>query len=384
MAETENETKPQNDEIGGANRFNILVVLACVLSAGSLIWTTYSLLDFFQVGGIDLTHLTLKELNPVGLSAAATADVAWSLTMVADYRGVRLLAPTRKNEKGERGKFNILPWIGWAEVLFVTFLLVKHGQSMGTGAAAFAGVLPVLTKLSWMMALADLKDPTAPTPEELEVVAERLRLSNVKKAEIKATEKEHEAELEAKRRASEALLEAKRADAEMVKLEKQNEFELKRMELTEENELKAMQHRLRAQLQMDLLRDRQQVQEMQDEFDWGMTIRRRPQTIVGHAVPQALRQTAALGITDGMQDGQDLTSDALGLTSLGLKESEVRQAEMALHYYTVDAQLSGGLTKTAFCKENKINPPRLSEATTAFPPEWFMEHGLATWVTTQA
>lgn len=386
MAETENETKQQNGENGeqGAwRKFSGLVFLACLLSLGSMIWTTYSLLDFYQVGGFDLANTNWRDISVIGLSAAATADIAWSLTILAEYRGVRILVSGWGKERKDK-KYNILPLIGWIEVLFVTFLLIKHGQSMGNGTAAFAGALPILTKLSWMVALADLKDPAALTPDELEEIARDLREARRLKEQSRVAGERHEVELEAKRRADAALLESKRAQGEMKKLEQQTEFELEKMRLTGDTELKAMQYQLKARLNMDLIRSRQQVQELQDEFEFGMAIRRRPQTIVGHAVPQAVRsQASALGITDGVQEGQDPASGLIDLASLGLKGAEVKQAEMALHYYTVDAQLGGIVTKKAFCAEHKINPPRLSEATTNFPPEWFMEHGLATWVTAQ-
>lgn len=387
MAETENETTPQNEAEKQRGKFNVLVFLACLLSAGSLIWTTYSLLDFFQVGGIDLTHMSLREINPVGLSAAGTADIAWSLTMIAEYRGVQILVSGRKGNKSK--KYNLLPWIGWAEVLFVTFLLVKHGHAMGNGAAAFAGVLPILTKLSWTMALADLKDPEAPTDDEKAQIAEKRRRANVKFEEIKATEREHQAELEEKRRENAAKLEDKRAEAERKKLEQQTEFELEEDRLRGENRLKALRARMVAEFQIEGVRNRQEIAALQDEFDWEQGLRRpRPRTIVGQTVPQrSLPQGSALEITDGERPDEGWSSLRDELAALGLPVSEQRKAERAHSYYTVDAQNGGAVTKAAFVKANRsvdptLSAPRLSEATTDYPVEWFVQNGLATWMTT--
>ena len=45
----------------------------------------------------------------MGLAAAGTADISWSLTMVAQYRGNRLML---KKPWGEKEAYDLLPWIG--------------------------------------------------------------------------------------------------------------------------------------------------------------------------------------------------------------------------------------------------------------------------------
>lgn len=379
MDETENKTVPQKDEKTPKRRFTLLGVVASILSIGSMGWTTFSLLDFFQPGGFDLAHIHLKDVNPMGLSAAATADIVWGGTILAAYRGVRIFAPVWK-EKGEKVKrIDILPAIGWIEVLFIAGLLAKHGSTMASHGAAFAAVLPIATKLAWMMALADLKDPDAPTEEDRQRSAAIRRKANVKREMLEATGQLHAAELEAQRRENERLLEDKRAEAERLKLEQQTAFELEQDRLRRENETKSMRRRLETERQIEELEQRNTVEQLRDEHEFSMSLRRRPQTIVGQTVPRSgLSFTAPLGITDGA-DGALEAGDPYS----GLKPGQRKQADLARRWYAVDAQYGGTVTKAAFCQEIEERAPRLSEATTAFPPEWFIERGLADWLVHQ-
>ena len=165
MDMTENSEKVEKVDIveKGPKRFSFLVLMAGLLSIGSLAWTTWSMLDLFQVDA--LTIEKLGGISLIGLSAAVTMDVFWSATMVAEYNGQKLPA-TWKLKKGAPWKFNALPLLGWIEVLFVAGLLGYHGSTVAGGAATFAAVLPVFTKLTWMLALNGLKDPSDLTDEE--------------------------------------------------------------------------------------------------------------------------------------------------------------------------------------------------------------------------
>jgi hypothetical protein len=380
MAETENETVPQKTEkTKKRKRFSLLILLAVILSLGSLVWTTYSLLDFFQDGGINPATFNWKTVSITGLSAAATADIAWSLTMFADYQGVRIVKRFKWREK--QATVNILPIVSWVEVLFVATLLLIHGLNVGGGEAAFAAVLPVLTRFSWMVALADLKDPSDLTDEEKAEIAELERESRRMKARMEATAAKHEAELEEKRRKNAAKLEDRKVENELVLLDNETDFKLKELSMRQENELKALEATLRAELQMKVLETRAQVEEMREEHGWSMGIRRQTQrTIVGHLVPQyGLTQGTTLGIETGSQD--DVTSPSIDLAAQGLTPPQQRQAALALAWYQVDAQYGGALTKKDFVEQNKsqipgLSAPRLSEATGSFPREWFAERGV--------
>lgn len=381
MTETVNETKPEKAKTENRKRFSLLVFLASVLSLGSLIWTTYSLLDFFQDGGIDPATFDWKDVSIVGLSAAATADIGWSLTMAAEYRGTRIMA--RKKWGKKQFEVNILPAIGWIEVLFVAALLFAHGKTVGGGEAAFAAVLPILAKFSWMVALADLKDPSELTIEEKQEIAEMERESRRTKAKLEATAKQHEAEMEQKRRENEAKLEDKKLTNEMMLLDREADFGIKELELRQENRLKALTETLKTELQISHLNNRMQVDLMRDEHDREMSLR-RPRTIPGQVIPQrGLAQSFSMLEIESTRQGQDVEPDFLDLAKLGLTPAEQRRAQMAHDYYTADALHNGTVTKAAFAKANQINPPRVTEATKDFPAEWFVERGLATWMSTQ-
>lgn len=384
MTEMENEAKTETKKKSESRRkpFTPLVFMASLLSIGSLIWTTYSLLDFFQEGGIDPATFDWKNVSIIGLSAAATADIAWSLTMFAEYRGVRIMVRLGRGEKQE--EMNILPLVGWVEVLFVATLLFMHGKSVGDGEAAFAAILPILTKFSWMVALADLKDPSDLTDKEKREIAEMERDARHMRAKLDATARRHEAELEEKRRKREALLEEKRLENELKLADKETSYKLQEMELRQDNSIKALIETLKTELQINTLNNRARVDLMRDEHDREMSLR-SPRTISGQVVPQRglTHSPSTLGIEGGAQQAQDVESVFHDLASMGLSPAEQKRAQTAREYYTADALHNGTVTKTAFAKANHIWPSRVSEATQDYPVEWFVQNGLATWMASQ-
>lgn len=380
MATTENETKPQKTEGGEAEkkRWTPLLLLAIPLSIGSLIWTTYSLLDFFQVGGIDPQNFRFEDLSIVGLSAAATADIGWSATMVAEYREVRLTRARLGFGGKDKDQRNLLPYIGWAEVFLVTVMLAIHGKDMGSGEAVFAAALPILTKLSWMMVISDLKDPAELTEEQKLAIAKEKQDAKMALARSEATAEKHRAELEELRRKNAAKLEETRAEIERQKLEEQGKFELEECKLRGENNNKMLRQRLMSELQMDMLDSRMSVQSMRldREFELGL---RHPQSFIsGEVVRQSPRP--ALAGTEETFDGDDIFAS---LAEHGLEGKELNRARLALKYYIVNANNGYRVTKKAFAEANQIGAPRVTEATTDFQPEWFMERGLATWISAQ-
>lgn len=382
MAETENEKVSkksdvaQNDE---KRKFTLLVAFACFLSLGSLAYSTWSFLDLNKVDAVPIEQL--GNLSLVGLSAAAAMDVFWSATMVAEYRGQRIMWTGWKAQSQPR---NILPLIGWLEAIAVAAMLGYHGHQLGGWTAAFTAILPLVTKFTWTLALSDLRDPTELTFEEKEALAAERREARRLKEKTLANQDRHEAELIAVRREGEKALEKQRLAGELAMEEKRNKFELKKMDLETENDLKALDGRMKAQLRMSLLRSQQEVVAMQDEFAFEQSLRRPPQTIVGHTVPRrSLSGQSTLEITDGTFDQGMDEVETPDLAAHGLTKKEQERAELARGYYAVNAEHGGTVTKAAFAKANQVHPPRVTEVTKEFPIEWFVERNLATWLERQ-
>ncbi|MFD9752651.1 winged helix-turn-helix domain-containing protein [[Kitasatospora] papulosa] len=126
-----------------------LLVPAVILSGASLAWTTWSLVDLLGTG-------------PIGITVAAGADIVWASVIVAEARGLRI--PVKS--------WNVIPVIGWLALLAVAGLLVWHGHRADSLPMAVAGpLLPLGSKVTWLLALADMRDPAALTDEEQAVLA---------------------------------------------------------------------------------------------------------------------------------------------------------------------------------------------------------------------
>lgn len=130
-----------------------LLVPAIILSGASLAWTTWSLVDLLGTG-------------PIGITVAAGADIVWASVIVAEARGLRI--PVKS--------WNVIPVIGWLALLAVAGLLVWHGHRADSLPMAVAGpLLPLGSKVVWLLALADMRDPAALTGEEQAVLARMQR-----------------------------------------------------------------------------------------------------------------------------------------------------------------------------------------------------------------
>lgn len=126
-----------------------LLYPAALLSAASLAWTTWSLVDLLGTGLI-------------GITVAAGADVIWASVILAEARGLR-----------PAGRSWVVPALGWAALAVVAVLLAWHGITEQSAAMAAAGpLLPLGAKIVWALALADMRDPTALTPEEQQQLAD--------------------------------------------------------------------------------------------------------------------------------------------------------------------------------------------------------------------
>ena len=125
-----------------------LLYPATALSAASLAWTTWSLVDLLGTGLI-------------GVTVAAGADIVWGSVILAEARRLR-----------PAGKAWVVPVVGWAALLAVAGLLVWHGIDKSIPAMAVAGpLLPLGAKIVWVLALADMRDPAALTDDERLVLA---------------------------------------------------------------------------------------------------------------------------------------------------------------------------------------------------------------------
>lgn len=373
MDKTENVEKVEITE-DKVKRFSTLVLMASILSIGSLAWSTWSFIDLYKVDA--LTIEKLGNLSLISLCAAATMDVVWSATMVAQYQGQKLVrkVPFRKSE------YDFLPLIGWAEALFVAALLGYHGTKIGGGAAAFAAVLPVFTKLTWTMALNGLKDPSDLTDEEKAQMAAKKRKSKLTRAEAEATAEQHEAEMIKREREHEAILAEQRRQAEIEhekvqaeierrKLEQRAEFELEKAKLEGEAEVKGMRQQLSARIQIETLRTQQTISLERMDAEQELRLRQPlgVQVIQGQAV-------ARPQLAKADDEADDAEGDAV-LAELHLTKAEQRKAMLAARYYAADAA-EGGITKSAFAKALNTGAPRVTEATTAFTLEWFAQNGL--------
>lgn len=127
---------------------SVLVWPATLLSAASLAWTTWSLVDLLGTG-------------PIGLTVAAGADIVWASVIAAEARGLRIA-----NRRWA------VTAIGWAALAAVAGLLVWHGLTAASYAMAAAGpLLPLGAKVVWLLALTDMRDPAALTDDEQAVIA---------------------------------------------------------------------------------------------------------------------------------------------------------------------------------------------------------------------
>lgn len=115
---------------------------AGILAALSLIWSAYAITDLMQSGAF-------------GLSVALAGDIGWTTVLWAEYRGVALA-----------GRRWAAPAAGWLIAIGVGILLVIHGAEASRGQALAGPFVVLVGKIVWAFALASMRDPSAPTPEQ--------------------------------------------------------------------------------------------------------------------------------------------------------------------------------------------------------------------------
>lgn len=120
-----------------------IVYGAALLAALSLAWSGYAITDLMHSG-------------PFGLSVALAGDIGWITVLWAEARGVTIA-----------GRAWVASAAGWVIAIGVAVLLVIHGAEDGGVGQAVAGPFVVLVgKGAWVFALAAMRDPTEPTPEQ--------------------------------------------------------------------------------------------------------------------------------------------------------------------------------------------------------------------------
>lgn len=218
---------------------NPLVIFASVLSAASIIWTTYSIADLFRLHSENPTA-KLTDINNgagwIGFTVAAGADIVWGGIIYAQYKG----KPYRIGSDDK--KFDLVPILGWIAVLAVVGLIGWHGYAQDNTAMMVGGpFLPLGAKIMWMLALNSMKDESRLTDdmeaEINDVIRQGSYTSQMNKAEENAAEAEHERSMAALRRKHEEEMaklnfdaqkerEADRLRAERILAADENYFEI--------------------------------------------------------------------------------------------------------------------------------------------------------------
>jgi hypothetical protein len=123
-----------------------IVYGAAILAVLSLAWSAYSITDLMDSG-------------PYGLTVALAGDIGWITVLWAEAHGVTIANRTWPAVAA-----------GWLIAIGVGVLLAVHGTAADEHATAQAIAGPFVVgvgKLVWLFALAAMKDPTAPEPEQL-------------------------------------------------------------------------------------------------------------------------------------------------------------------------------------------------------------------------
>jgi hypothetical protein len=116
---------------------------AGILALLSLVWSGYAIADLMQSGRF-------------GLSVALAGDIGWITVLWAECKGVTI-----------GGRRWAAAAAGWGIAFGVAVLLVIHGAEAGGRGQAIAGPFVVIVgKIVWAFALAAMRDPVAPTPEQ--------------------------------------------------------------------------------------------------------------------------------------------------------------------------------------------------------------------------
>jgi len=331
---------------------NPLVVFASVLSAASIIWTTYSIADLFRLHSAN-PSARLTDMSAgagwIGFTVAAGADIVWGGIIYAQYKGKPYKVSLGKDKK----KVDLVPILGWLAVLAVVILIAWHGRAQQNLPMMVGGpFLPLGAKVMWMLALNALKDDSALTEDQLIEIHEVMRDSSyaaqITEAESKLAKAEHERELEEMKRKHEKDMarlnfeaekdrESDRLRAERVLARDDNFFAIRRMRAE-----KAMEMEIESPVIAG---------ELAAPEDTSL---REP---IGR-IPSGLDTTQRKVVT--------LPIDRIN----GLSERDNRLRTLAAAWYHVES-IQPGMTQRDFCNQveiegRRVTPPDLSKAKAKF------------------
>lgn len=305
-----------------------LIVVAVILSAASLAWTTWSLMDLLGTGAI-------------GFTVAVGADLIWSAILWAEYKGVA------DGLGGKVGKWAVIV-IGWLAVGAVVALLVFHGLADSSIPMATAGVLPPLgAKLVWTLVLIAAHDPTAPTPEQRKKINHLIRDASYEaqlaEARRNKERSEHEDKLEKIRMKSELKLAEEKAEHELTMAREDHDLEIRISREDKQREL----------------------------------YRRQPMILQGETVPQRSAIESGTRSREGEQEADSNGPTLVPVRDIsGLSEAQKKRKRLAALwvYSQADAEKKGQhLSQAKFCRRFNENAPYLSRALKEFPPETLTE-----------
>lgn len=310
-----------------------LVLFACILSAASLVWTTYSLLDLMKVGAI-------------GVTVAATADVIWSAVIYCEYQGI--------------GNKWFVKITGWITVLIVGGFIGWHGVTKDSTEMAVAGpFLTIGTKIVWELALIALRDPVK---EKKLTSAKEIALLDAETDDIMARS-------DAQIRKEKA---EKKAEHERILAEKKQAHELKMADLA----YAAQEEKAAAENRTQNLASRLETTTLDRILD----LHTERLTIQGQVVPQhaplpPLPHTVPKALSPVPQQAA-ATSKMLTMT-IGHDEHDLTEAQegrkrlAALYYlYADDAAAQGmSLSQAAFARQMDETKVQVSRSCKDFPRE---------------
>lgn len=320
-------TKAKDIAMDTRKKVTPIVVVAIILSAASLGWTTWSLLDLLKVGAI-------------GLTVSVTADLIWASVIYCEYKGI--------------GSSGWVKAIGWFAVLIVGGFIAWHGVTRENMAMAVAGpFLTIGTKAVWELALISIKDPTEITAEDQDKLDKQLRDINFEGRQKQIEARQTVASLQAD--SLKRIAEIKgAAQVRIAELESQQEvFEAQR----------AFEQRMEAMgSSYKLIRtdDYTAILDKQEEI---------PRASVPQAIPAP--RPAPLAKPSGAITVR--MDDALTPAQQELKK-------LAAAWYVAERQATAMgelLSKAKFAERIGVNKPQITRATQKFPLEDFTEAELS-------
>lgn len=313
-----------------------LVFAATGLSAASLAWTTWSLLDLLKVGWI-------------GLTVAVSADVIWAALIWCEYKGI--------------GRPAFIKTIGWLTVLVVGGFIAGHGIMRNSPAMAIAG--PFLTlgaKIVWEAALMAMKDPTAPTHKDQTKLDDQIRDINVETEQKRVETRREIAEEEARVEKKIAKI---RADARLKKEELLATREVAEAQRILDEELRQSGYEL---VRMDRVIPGETVPQIEAPQPAAIPAPAAPVTPPAAAPPAA--PVAPKGTFPAARPSAASTAITVPVEGLSKAQKDLKRLAAAWYLAESQAKAQGvALAKAEFARRIGINKAQVSRATLNFKPE---------------